>query len=68
MDGRSFAVGFIQVQALGNWGEGEIVPSPAPPQQQQQQQLEVADLAATAEPDLDDFFDSVVAAEEGAEE
>ena len=30
MDGRSFADGFIQVQALGNWGDGEIVPPPQP--------------------------------------
>jgi len=30
MNGRSFADGFIQVQALGNWGDGEIVPPPPP--------------------------------------
>lgn len=28
--GRSFGDGFIQVQALGNWGEGEIVPAAKP--------------------------------------
>ena len=62
MDGRSFADGFIQVQALGNWGNGEIVPPPPP---------ETGEEAALGEEeggggggegdDLDDFFSSVEA-------
>ena len=70
MNGRSFADGFIQVQALGNWGDGEIVPPPPPPVEE-----EVAGAAAGAalgnerkdssrngggvEDDLEDFFSSV---------
>mmetsp|Transcript_49444 Transcript_49444/g.112214 ORF Transcript_49444/g.112214 Transcript_49444/m.112214 type:complete len:709 (+) Transcript_49444:130-2256(+) len=58
MDGRSFAEGFISVQALGNWGEGEI--TPAQQQPNQEAAPEAAPEAAGPVPDnLDDFLNSV---------
>lgn len=64
MDGRSFADNFIQVQALGNWGHGEIVPPP-PPEADELEEAAAGEEKGGGggeggeEDELDDFFSSV---------
>lgn len=61
MDGRSFAEQFIQVQALGNWGEGEINPNQtrSTPKESEGGEAKQKDEAGGGE-ELDDFFSSVL--------
>jgi hypothetical protein len=57
MDGRSFADDFIKVQALGNWGNGEINPSTV---HIGEQGGGGGGDAVGDEEELDDFFSSVL--------
>lgn len=66
MDGRSFADQFIQVQALGNWGQGEIDPNDLHVEGEtiERGQGEVVEEGGEGEgEELDDFFSSVLEAD-----
>ena len=68
MDGRLFDGLTIKVQALGNWGEGEIIPREQHSRENDQAKLysdkeEEAAVAAAIEaeiPALDEFFSGLL--------
>lgn len=62
MDGRLFDGLTIRVQALGNWGEGEITP-PIPAHGEDadaEEEAALAAAAAAAAPALDEFFSGLI--------